>query len=282
MTIFSKFIGGTSIPQVLTTAKKVTSKGYIPIFDYAKEGSKNVNEVVNYVREINKLIDKNTDITSNYAYAAKLSSFTPYNPKDTLLHVVNRISDKHEYTNTPYVFLDSEQPHMKDIEDDVFNYILNKTISQNVLIFKTYQMYRKDSLSAIKEDIERFDKLGLKIVRGAYYDGNNPVFWKTKEETDECYNEAIEILSKTNKHVCFATHNDESIKKAISMNINKSNKSFGQLLGMRDDLSDMLVGKGYKVFKYVPYGNMKELYPYLLRRLYENKDILRHIFYGKR
>ena len=126
MTIITRFIGGTSIPQVLMTAERIHAKGYIPIFDYAKEGSKNVNDVLNYVREINKLVDINSDTSldtsldtsSNYAYALKLSSFYPYSPKETLLHVVNRIADKHEKCfDRPHIFLDAKKPEMKDIEN---------------------------------------------------------------------------------------------------------------------------------------------------------------------
>ena len=78
------------------------------------------------------------------------------------------------------------------------------------------------------------------------------------------------------ENVVLATHNSESIDYSISLSA-KNNIMYAQLLGMGDNISNNLVKKNKKVFKYVPYGNIFELYPYLLRRLYENMDMIKHL-----
>lgn len=138
-------------------------------------------------------------------------------------------------------------------------------------------MYKKNSLKELDNDIKNFDKIGIKLVRGAYYNNNDTELFSNKIDTDYSYNSGIEYLINNNiDNVVLATHNKVSIDYSISLNTN-NNIMYAQLLGMGDNISNYLVEKNKKVFKYVPYGNIFELYPYLLRRLYENMDIIKHL-----
>ena len=138
-------------------------------------------------------------------------------------------------------------------------------------------MYRKNSLNELENDIKNFDKIGIKLVRGAYYNNNDTELFNNKIDTDYSYNNGIEYLINNNiENVVLATHNSESIDYSISLSA-KNNIMYAQLLGMGDNISNNLVKKNKKVFKYVPYGNIFELYPYLLRRLYENMDMIKHL-----
>jgi proline dehydrogenase len=139
-------------------------------------------------------------------------------------------------------------------------------------------MYKKNSLYYLKKDLDTYNKIGFKIVRGAYYNKYDKQLFSLKRETDVNYNKAIEYLitANTSNKICIATHNRKSIEYALSLN-GGNNISYAQLLGMGDKSTEYLLNKNKTVFKYVPYGNIFDIYPYLLRRLYENIDMIKYI-----
>ena len=140
-------------------------------------------------------------------------------------------------------------------------------------------MYRKDSLENLKNDLNVFDnKLAIKIVRGAYLnqDKKYNILFDTIEDTHTSYNKAVEIISKLKNPTIIATHNETSCRLALDINRNP-NVGFAQLLGMNDKLTDFLLREEQKVFKYIPYGPLRYSIPYLIRRLYENYDILKYV-----
>lgn len=272
-----RYIGGTSISSLRATLSQLHQNGFVPIIDYAKEGSRNPSDVLSYLSEMHKLIKELKDLQCETAIALKLSSFVPYQPFRNMNILFQEISS--DLQGCKAIFLDAEESNMICKE----NYVYNKLIEANqnnpgMLTYKTYQMYRRDSLKEIECDLRRFDRFGLKIVRGAYHNKDDKGMFQTKEDTDDNYNEAIKLISehKYSTTVCYATHNEKSIDIACKTH-SKDNISFAQLLGMRDDLSNSLVQQSFKVYKYTPYGSFQELLPYLMRRLYENPYILRHI-----
>tara|TARA_B100001758_G_C18206275_1_gene502553 strand:- start:314 stop:805 length:492 start_codon:yes stop_codon:yes gene_type:complete len=132
--------------------------------------------------------------------------------------------------------------------------------------------------------------IGIKLVRGAYhekevkraqvYNTICPVY-KEKDKTDKDYNKAIKICIENINHVelCAGTHNEESILILIQLmkqhNIDNNNKKIyiSQLLGMSDNISYNAAKENYNVAKYVPYGPVKDVLPYLIRRAQENTSI---------
>jgi hypothetical protein len=272
-----KFVGGYNYIAVSKFSKIIYDKSMIPIIDYAKECSKNENEVIKYDTELQNLVN---NMNKSYpkkevAYSLKISSYLPYETESYLNKIIKKINNtKH---TKKYIFLDAEQSSLKNKEDYYFNKIIEKyQEDEDLYIYKTYQMYRKNSLKELENDIKNFDKIGIKLVRGAYYNNKDTELFNNKIDTDYSYNNGIEYLINNNiDNVVLATHNSESIDYSISLNA-KNNIMYAQLLGMGDNISNNLVKKNKKVFKYVPYGNIFELYPYLLRRLYENMDMIKH------
>jgi proline dehydrogenase len=175
------------------------------------------------------------------------------------------------------------------------------TVSDTPIIYNTYQCYLKDSLQRLTSDVERSERLnyhlGAKLVRGAYMESERELAQKlglespvhdTIEDTHQNYNDAVDFLlqhsvtSDKKLEIMCATHNQESVKKALeAMNrfgINGADESstlrFGQLLSMADNLSFQLGRHGYKAYKYMPYGEIQEVIAFLLRRANENSAIV--------
>ena len=165
---------------------------------------------------------------------------------------------------------------------------------EKVLIFNTVQMYRHDRLAYLKNlsqiaQSEGF-KIGLKIVRGAYHEKeieralekeyNIPVHEK-KSNTDKDFNNALKFCIENINHIsiCSGTHNIESstyllkLMKEHSIKNNDDRIYSSQLLGMSDNISYNLSNANYNVSKYVPYGPVKKVIPYLIRRAEENRSI---------
>ncbi|CEF97608.1 Proline oxidase [Ostreococcus tauri] len=144
-------------------------------------------------------------------------------------------------------------------------------------VFKTYQMYRADAVDELTKDIEMSRELGFelgaKLVRGAYLrlDRNSGALLPNKPMVDKSYERGLEIaLQKGNGHVStlIATRNIDNIEQALEHE-NNHRVLYAQLLGMDDDVTNRLVEKKMKVLKYVPFGRLSELSPYLYRRLLE-------------
>ena len=273
-----RFIGGTNYIAISKFIHKMYDKSIIPIIDYAKEGAKTPGDVISYNKEVVSLINQISQEHTNrdIGYAIKLSSFSAYNPEDNIDNFIKRvINTQHK---NKYIYFDAEYTHLYDEENRIFNKIIQKYQDiDNLHLFKTYQMYKKNSLYYIKRDLDTYDKIGFKLVRGAYYNKEDTELFEDKTDTDVNYNNAVKyLISNTNNKICIATHNKNSIDYALSFNPGY-NVSYAQLLGMGDSSTDFLLNKNKTVFKYVPYGNVFDIYPYLLRRLYENIDMLKYM-----
>jgi len=162
------------------------------------------------------------------------------------------------------------------------------------IIFNTIQFYRVDRLDFLKSSIQEAKDgnyhIGLKLVRGAYLEKEriraqekgyaSPVH-DSKADTDHCYNQALKLCLENIDRVavCAATHNEESSLKLVaamrheSVQADHPNIWFSQLYGMGDTISYNLAQAGYRVCKYLPYGPLEEMLPYLMRRAEENSSI---------
>ncbi len=196
------------------------------------------------------------------------------------------------------LMIDAEHSYFQPAIDNIA-YSLSKKYNKgdHPIIFNTYQMYLKDSWRRLQIDYDRSVRDGsafaVKIVRGAYMvleaahaketGGNDPIL-PSLQETHDNYNNAIsDMIRKMGKgekvEIVIASHNQESIEIALDeMKANgldqSANVYFGQLLGMADHLTFTLGAEGYKAYKYVPYGKVNEVMPYLIRRAQENADVL--------
>ena len=281
--IYNRFIALQSqLPQYLTYYKQ---KNIIPILDYCMEFD---NNHLNTTYNILKFIEK---YPSNY-FAIKLTSLglNDYNTKCTNKNL-EMICDLSSHTNSK-ILIDAENVKYQDYINNISNdfietYNVNK---KSAMIYKTYQMYRKDSFTTLLDDVIKYNnsdiKLGIKMVRGAYYfeDKDSGLLHNNIRDTHNNYNNGINFLFKNFddiQNVIFATHNKESIKlitiNSSIYNIPNQIIKYASLTGMNDKISDNLNSNGYYIMKYLPFGPFCKTMPYFVRRLYENYDIIKYI-----
>lgn len=195
------------------------------------------------------------------------------------------------------VMIDAEHSYFQPALDNLTVDLQKRHNKKYPAVFATYQLYLKDSQRRLFTDLERARKgkyiFATKVVRGAYMVmerqraaqlGYEDIIYQDIAGTHNNYNDTVsELLHRmANGHhieLMLATHNQQSIEKAVET-MKKLNLSpekgvyFGQLLGMSDHLTFGLGTSGYKAYKYVPYGRVREVMPYLIRRAQENSGML--------
>ena len=263
---YRRFIGGTKLSH-LNHSKM--------IIDFSVESNqyreRNIQEIKNIINTFN-----------NQFIAIKISAFG-FDGIEKVLDEFNRINKTNKF------LIDAEDYLIQDKINDIANLCLEKYNTKDKKVFyKTIQFYRKDSQKILEEDIKNFmysDKYALKMVRGAYLETDKKynILFNKKIETDNNFNLALkrfmdeQYFNPHNNLMC-ATHNEQSIgmlRYALQDCSYPDNFCFAQLLGFKDNITQELSEK-YHVYKYVPYGPFWETMPYLIRRFYENKEMLKH------
>lgn len=261
--------------QIPCIKKKLKRQNLKMILDYTNESSQNHRK--NYL-EIMDLIEK---YPKNYI-AIKLSSLDilSQNRVDTYLQNIIEQAQKQDSK----ILIDAENFLIQDRIEKISTELMKEYNQQKVNVYKTYQMYRKDSFPLLENDLkkEREYLLGIKLVRGAYYhqDFVHNILYSQIHETHTNYNKGIYLFkqfAKENDKLMCATHNENSMHLATE-NIPHKQLEVAHLLGMSDKKSKELVKQNYNVFKYIPYGNFKDTLPYLIRRLYENYPMVSNLW----
>jgi proline dehydrogenase len=265
------FIGGFTLKEAVNTAKRLSRNGIGAIIDYAKEGSKTAHDVKGYVDEMSKVATHINYGQPSTHVALKISSFLIGDKvaNDKLFELVGTL-------RAPIMF-DAETPKLKQIEDETYETLVSKFPDH--LVYKTIQAYRVDSEHDLVNALHR--GVPIKLVRGAYWQKDNATLYQSKCLTDTNFNQLARLLIfHSRAPFCIATHNITSIEQV--KNITRPHDKrlmFAQLLGMGNRITKQLAWDGYKVYKYVPYGSLNEMTPYLARRLVENLPILTHIMH---
>lgn len=221
----------------------------------------------------------------NNSFSIKLSSLGIQTSENKCANQLEQlIETAKEHNNT--IFIDAENHEIQERIDRLTDYYVSLYNVDNPLIYKTYQMYKKDGLVKLKEDLQcpRNYKVGVKLVRGAYLsqDKKLNILCNSENEVHQQYDNGIHQFIKDHqegdKLLC-ATHNTRSLFLArhYIKTCKLKNIEFAQLYGMRDCLTHELEKSGYKVYKYLPYGDLYESIPYLYRRLYEHNDIIKYL-----
>lgn len=280
-----QFIGGFTAKHAIHTVKQLQARRIRSIIDYAKEGSSHQADVMDYVHNLNMFMDEwsisKPRVASPPALALKLSSFnTSQNPALDMYKIIRNARAK---MGCELVMFDAESPNAKGGEDSAYDQTISylEQTHTRVTLMKTIQAYRRDSLDEVQRMLKRQSpNIGVKLVRGAYHNVDDKRFYQAKSSTDDNYDAAVEVLCSDprHSHVCFATHNVKSVRRAEKLieDHARTNVHFAQLLGMADSLTNSLSDGGHRVYKYVPYGSIRDMTPYLIRRLYENYPILQH------
>ena len=189
------------------------------------------------------------------------------------------------------IFVDAEETWLQPAIDLMATHAMEQLNQKHAWVFNTLQMYRHDRLSYLQNQVVRAKCFyGYKLVRGAYMEkertraqkmGYQDPIQPSKEATDRDYDAAVTFCLEHNKtvSVCIATHNEKSsllgaelLKKHQIASVNWK-VSFSQLLGMSDHISFNLSNSGFQVSKYVPYGPVLSVIPYLTRRAQENSGM---------
>jgi Proline dehydrogenase len=192
------------------------------------------------------------------------------------------------------VLIDAEDSWYQNPIDEIAYTMMQKYNQQKTIVFNTYQMYRADMLNNLKDAFHRAAMhnyfLGVKMVRGAYMEkereraekmGYPSPIHPTKEATDDSFNKGLAFCIDNKQRISLlcGSHNEYSnqyltvLMNKHGMKPNDTRVWFAQLLGMSDNISFNLAKEGYNVAKYVPYGPVESVMPYLLRRAEENTSV---------
>ncbi|XP_015121122.1 proline dehydrogenase 1, mitochondrial isoform X2 [Diachasma alloeum] len=211
------------------------------------------------------------------------------------------------------IMIDAEQTYFQPAISRLTLEMMRKYNTKKAVVFNTYQTYLKEAFNEVKTDLEQAERqnfyFGAKLVRGAYIEqeraraaamGYADPTCPTYEATTESYHRTLmECLRRMKQYkdkeedpkkiaIMVASHNEDTVRFAIEkmkeIGISPEDKviCFGQLLGMCDYLTFPLGQSGYSAYKYIPYGPVKEVLPYLSRRAQENRGVLAKIKKEKR
>lgn len=309
-TIFKQFVGGENINDCSETIKQLAKFQIGTILDYSVEGKESESDFENCFHETIETIhkaknDKNIPFCvfkvtglARLALLEKVSANATLNASEQAEweRVKMRVSKicQTAAENQQCIFIDAEESWIQQAIDDLANENMAKLNKGKAIVYNTFQLYRTDRLNFLNETIKQARtgsyQIGAKLVRGAYMEKEreraksmaypSPI-QVTKDDTDKDYNEAVKLCIQNSDivSVCAGTHNEKSslylVELMAEKNISNTDQKiyFSQLLGMSDHISYNLSSEGYNVAKYVPYGPLKDVMPYLIRRAQENTSV---------
>lgn len=309
-TVFKQFCGGESMHTCERTMDSLHKYGIGSILDYSVEGKEEEAEFQHTAREIIATIEKaKSDNRIPFCVfkvtgIARFALLNKVNNRDALTQTEQKEFDevKHRiericstaHSHGVRIFIDAEESWIQNAIDGLAREMMLKYNRQSAIVFNTVQLYRHDRLQFLKEAYEDALKhdyfLGMKLVRGAYMEKEreraaefgyeNPI-QPDKAACDADYNEALRFCVGKIDRICLCagTHNEDSSMLLTQLmrqnNIASNDKRiyFSQLYGMSDHISYNLAHAGYNVVKYLPYGPVEAVMPYLLRRAQENTSV---------
>src|SRR6218665_549492 len=309
-TVFDHFCGGTTEEDCLSVVDKMYTKGVSSVLDYSVEGKEEEERFDTALEMTLKTIEfakerlaipfagfKPTGFGRFYLYeklgekqALTVEEQNEWNRVVERFDVVCKAAHEKDVA----LLIDGEESWMQDAADELVAEMMVKYNKEKAIVFNTLQMYRHDRLEYLKKLHEQARKdgfyIGMKLVRGAYMEKENkraeekgypsPIC-HSKEATDINYDAAVHyMIEHLDAMSIFAgTHNELSSYKLMDFmkerGIPKNDNRiwFGQLYGMSDNISYNLAANGYNVAKYLPFGPVRDVMPYLIRRAEENTSV---------
>lgn len=309
-TVFKQFCGGENMNDCDATMNQLYSLGVGTILDYSVEGEEKEESFNGTTTETLETIAKaknNPKIPfcvfkvtglGRFDLLAKVTAGESLTSSEESEYgrVKNRIYNicKTAHDNNVRIFIDAEESWIQGAIDDMAREMMTLFNKERAIVYNTIQLYRHDRLAFLKQShadaVANNFYLGVKLVRGAYMEkerdraskmGYPSPIQPNKEASDNDYNEALRFSIKhiDKISICAGSHNEDSSKLlAQLMNEagiahNDSRIYFSQLFGMSDHISFNLSHVGYNVAKYLPYGPVKAVMPYLFRRAAENTSV---------
>ncbi len=309
-TVFDHFCGGVNEDDCLPVIDKLYEKGVSSVLDYSVEGKSSKDQFDSALARVLSLIEfannkeampiavfKPTGFGRFYLYEQKSKGAQLTEDEEAEWdRIVNRFDQVCSMAKKldVEVLIDAEESWMQDAADELVEEMMRRYNTEKPIVYNTLQTYRWDRLDYLKKLHQRAKagnyKIGVKVVRGAYMEkerdraeekGYASPICVNKQATDENFNTTMEyMLNHINEiSVFIGTHNETSSylamelmdKHQIARNDNRV--WFGQLYGMSDHISYNLANQGYNVAKYVPFGPVKDVMPYLIRRAEENTSV---------
>jgi proline dehydrogenase len=309
-TLFNVFCGGESLQDSVKSSAYLDQFNVKTILDYAVEGEKTEKGFYATQQEIKAAIihgGKHREVVfsackltgmASFDLMAKLQTGTPLTAAesaawDRVLQRVNDLAAASAARDLP-LFIDAEETWIQEVIDRLVENLMRRYNREKPIIFTTTQHYRHDRLAYLENLIEQSKAegwyLGIKLVRGAYLEKEtnralemgyrNPIH-PNREATHHDFDTAIKLCIDHIEHVavCIGTHNERSSLLATQFMAEKGlppnhpHVWFAQLLGMSDHISFNLADAGFNVAKYVPYGPVRAVIPYLMRRAEENTSV---------
>ncbi|WP_339610229.1 proline dehydrogenase family protein [uncultured Planktosalinus sp.] len=309
-TVFDHFCGGVNEEDCMPVVEKMHQKGVCSVLDYSVEGKNlemSFDIATDKVLRLTEFAENKEALPfsvfkptgfGRFEVYRKVSENEPLTDIETIewekiIERFDKVCQKCSETGVS-LLIDAEESWIQKSVDDLILEMMRKYNKDKVVIYNTIQCYRWDRLDylnlVLKIASEEGFKLGFKIVRGAYLEKENnraeemgyksPIC-PTKKATDDNFDS---IMSFMFDHpdvmtVFIGTHNEESCYKAMELMKQKGIEKndlrvwFGQLFGMSDHISFNLGLEGYNVSKYLPFGPVKDVMPYLIRRAEENTSV---------
>jgi proline dehydrogenase len=309
-TLYKHFVGGETILDCVPAVKHMAKFGVKSILDYSVEGGKDMETMKRTFEETLKSV-KNAGSDPDIPFAvfkptafASAEVLTLASSGEKLETEIQQGLDKfREYVELLcQTAFECDVPIMIDAEDSWYQTIVDQSVTemmvkynkQKAIVFNTLQMYRTDRLDFLKESLQKAKIgnyfLGVKFVRGAYMEkerkrasekGYPSPIQPDKQATDSAYDAALTFSVENIDRISIfnGSHNENSnLHLTKMMEQHKISKDdtriwFSQLYGMSDHISFNLAKEGFNVAKYVPYGPVRNILPYLMRRAEENTSI---------
>jgi proline dehydrogenase len=309
-TIFEQFCGGTSLEESLKTVKELSALGVETVLDYGAEAKESEADFDHTMTEFLKVIDFAAQTKSVEIVPIKVTGMARFDILEKLTAGKSLDSEEQKSWDNTLVrfdrlcriamekdsalFVDAEESWIQGAIDDVTDLMMERYNTKKVVVYNTFQMYRHDRLEFLKKSYERAISkgylLGAKLVRGAYMEkereralkmGYPSPIQPDKAATDRDYDFAVAFCVQHHEKIasCLASHNQHStelqieLMEKMGLQQNNTHLSFCQLYGMSDNLTFNLSKAGYRVGKYVPFGPIKDVVPYLIRRARENSSV---------
>lgn len=310
-TVFDHFCGGVTEEDCLKVVDKMYTKGVSSVLDYSVEGKETETQfdhalqmtlkTIEFAKEKNAIpfaVFKPTGVGKFELFEKKGANIPFTDAEQTAWNrIVERFNSicKTAYEKDVLLLIDAEESWMQDAADDLVLEMMRAYNKEKCIVFNTAQTYRWDRFDFVKNThaigLREGFHVGFKVVRGAYMEkereraeekGYPSPICATKAQTDATFNKTMTYIAENldNKMALFAgTHNEESSYLLIDLmhknNITQTDKRvwFGQLYGMSDNISYNLANHKYNVAKYLPFGPVYDVVPYLIRRANENTSV---------
>ncbi len=309
-TIFSQFIGGTTLEEAQPSINTLFENNCSTFLDYGIEGKESVEDFERTKEEnlravafaaANQSVPIVTVKVTGLATNELVENFGTSKPSSekhrlefeealTRLDAICALAHQQGVA----IYVDAEESWIQECIDHMVERMMIKYNEERAVVYNTFQMYRKDRLQFLKDSHQKalVDGyiLGAKLVRGAYMvkerahakaENNPSPIHDTKTDTDKSFNDGLQYIVQHIDTIacCNASHNADSnslfacLVSERGIPKNHPHVNFCQLYGMSDNITFNLAANGYNAAKYVPYGPVEEVIPYLIRRAQENTSV---------